>query len=194
MCIKNHIALREYAKHLLKYMENPTINQELLNIKLTHTENESNSSETQEKQDSDTESIPSKIGDNETLKPEPELPAEIPNIDEPLALVKVPKVANSPLPISSSKVSEEMFVDVKSESYSDDSSDYQCEDLSKKPRLVIDEDRDGESNDGTMKYNLVPKDFSNIANIQSDNAMKFLKIEYSDKDENSRNESKSKFC
>lgn len=182
MCIKNHVALRDYARHLLKYMENPLNNQNLLNIKLNRADTESNGSDIQDRaieseNDSDySEENPSNIKE--------EIPHEDLNnpLEEPLALVKSDRRNQAENSENSQQLSthtsDDRMTDIKTEDYSDDDSDYQCEDLSKKPRLVIDEDRDSDDiPQQNTTQNLLPG-----YNAQNDVVMNYLKLDYSDKD------------
>lgn len=152
MCVKNHLALKDYAKQLLKYMESP-INNHLFNLKLNNCESESTCDTKEQYSSSDSES--------ENVKEEYDSDIK----DEPLALVK--KCENK----DRIKVEES-------------DSDYQCEDLSKKEikREIEDVNEARELPGKESGYNMT-----------NDMVMKYLKLEYADKDAASRSNGKFSF-
>lgn len=199
MCIKNHVALRDYAKHLLKYMENPVYSQNILNMKMNRAETESNESDLHDREkipDSEHDSDYSEDEqDNRNVKTESPHEDLNNSLDEPLALVKSDRKnkvesnensINYPLYPTTIETPPKK---VKNEDYSDDDSVYQCEDLSKKPKLDINEQAD---NSKLLSHQTVPPNgLPTSLNPQNDMVMKYLKLEYSDREDNNHTNGKS---
>lgn len=175
MCIKNHVALRDYAKQLLKCMENPTNIPRFFNVK---TKDEINRQINQSDSESD-------YSDEDALKIK-EDSDEDDNKDEPLALVKSDRRNSESNNYCSFRNVEPQTIKMES----DDSDDYKCEDLSNKKTNNVDGSNcfSSDCNNGlTQRDYLLTKDVPPGFNLQNDTVMNYLKLEYAEKEEQNRN-------
>lgn len=157
MCVKNHIALRDYAKQLLKYMENPTSSPYFFNVK-KKPEPEPERAYESDRSDCSDDSSDNRLYIKEEDDSEPE--ASDKN-DEPLALVKADRKEGD----SSSYVPEAKRVKVEAEEYAG-------EDLRKKAEA------------GGLS---AQREFAaGYPNVTNEMVMKYLKLEFAEKEEAGR--------